>query len=93
MSKRSTFHNFDHLQAQSSLVFISSHFLSLSFQDARFVGGNHVLDVDERVEAAAALEDLQSLLDEVAKVLVKPLVVVYAVAGVYCGIERRGSEK
>ena len=56
----------------------------MSFQDAGFVGGNHVLDIDEGVEASAALEDLQSLLDEVAKVLVKPLVVVDAVAGVDC---------
>ena len=54
------------------------------FQDARLVGWDHVLDVDESIRTSALLQNLQGLLDEVSNVLVEPLVVVDAVAGVHC---------
>jgi len=56
----------------------------LLLQNAALVGGNHVLDVDECVGSSATLQQLQRLLDEVSHVLVEPLMVVDAVAGVHC---------
>lgn len=54
------------------------------FDDARLVCGYHVLDVDVRVWSAASLKHLERLLDEVAHVLVKALVVVDAVTRIDC---------
>jgi len=39
----------------------------LSVEDARLVGRDHVLDVDEGVLAAVGLEHLEGLLDEIAQ--------------------------
>ena len=52
-------------------------------QQARLVGGDHVLDVDEGVFATVALEGLQRLLDQVADILPLLLAVVDAVPGVH----------
>jgi len=51
-----------------------------SVEHARLVCGDHVLDVDEGVVAAVALEHLERLLDEVAHVFPLLLAVVNAVA-------------
>ena len=56
---------------------------SLLVQQARLIGGDHVLDVDEGVFAAVALEGLQCLLDQVANVLPLLLAVVNAIPGVH----------
>jgi len=42
-------------------------FRVLSVEDARFVGRDHVLDVDESVLTAVGLEHLEGLLDEIAQ--------------------------
>ena len=52
-------------------------------QQARLIGGDHVLDVDEGVFATVALEGLQRLLDQVADILPLLLAVVDAVPGVH----------
>lgn len=51
-------------------------------QQARLVGGDHVLDVDEGVFSSVALQDLQRLLDQVTDVLPLLLAVVDAVSRV-----------
>lgn len=55
----------------------------LLVEHARLVGGDHVLDVDEGVLPAVALERFQRLLDQVADVLPLLLAVVDAVSGVH----------
>lgn len=44
-----------------------------SVEDARLVGGNHILDVDEGVFAPVDLEKFQGLLDEVSEHEALPL--------------------
>lgn len=56
---------------------------ALSVQQARLVGGHHVLDVDEGILSAIALEGFQRLLDQVANVLPLLLAVVDAISGVH----------
>lgn len=58
----------------------------LLVEHAGLVGGDHVLDVDEGVLPAIALERFQRLLDQVADVLPLLLAVVDAVSRVHwCG--------
>ena len=54
-----------------------------SVQQAGLVGGDHVLDVDEGVFAAVALQGPQRLLDQVPHVLPLLLTVLDAVSGVH----------
>ena len=48
-------------------------------QNARLISRNHVLDIDESIRSASLLQDLEGLLNQVADVLMVPLVVVNAV--------------
>jgi len=54
-----------------------------SVQDARFVGGDHVLDINEGVLSSVGLEHFQGLLDKVAQVLALSLGVVDFVTEVH----------
>ncbi len=49
----------------------------------RFIGWDHVFDVDESVWTSSFLQDFQSLLNQVADVLVKSLVVVDRVSHIH----------
>jgi len=56
------------------------------FENAWFVSGNHVLDVDESVRPSYLLQNFQSLLNEIANVFVEPLMIIDSVAAVYWNI-------
>ena len=56
----------------------------MSFLEAGFVGGHHILDVDEGVVTSVQLKGFQSLLNEVSDVLSLLLAVVYTVTNVHC---------
>lgn len=56
---------------------------ALLVQQARLVGGHHVLDVDEGILPSITLEGFQGLLDQVTNALPLPLAVVNAVPGVH----------
>lgn len=47
---------------------------------ARFVRGNHVFDIDERILAAVSLEHLKSFVYQIANVLSFLLTIVDAIA-------------
>jgi len=55
-----------------------------SVEESRLVGRNHVLDVNERVVAAAAFERLQCLVNQISEVLTQPLRVLDSVAQIHC---------
>lgn len=59
-------------------------------QIARLVRRYHVLDVDEGILAAVALQHLQRLVDQIAHVHVVLLAVVDGIAGVDCGGVEKG---
>ena len=63
------------------LIFQSEH--------ARLVSGNHVLNVDVRVFAPMLLKLLQSLLNQVANVVVLFLVVVYFVSNIQVSVPEK----
>ena len=63
----------------SNLLFLHH---SRSVKDARLIGGDHVLDVDEGVLATVLLEHLKGALAEFSQVLALPLAVVNTVANV-----------
>lgn len=54
----------------------------MSVQQARLVGGHHVLDVDKGVLPSIALKSFQRLLDQVPDVLSLLLAVLDAISGV-----------
>lgn len=56
------------------------------FEHARLIGRDHVFDVDEGIWAAPFLQNFQGLLNQVAHVLVEPLMVVDPVAHVDCNV-------
>lgn len=60
-----------------------SQLLPLLVQQARLVGGDHVLNVDKGIFSSVALEGLQRLLDQVTNVLPLLLAVVNAISGVH----------
>lgn len=64
-------------------AFLESQLFPPLIQQARLIGRDHVLDVDEGVFSSGALEGLQRLLDQVTDVLPLLLAVVDAVPGVY----------
>ena len=52
-------------------------------QHTAFVGGDHVLDIDERILATMDLEELKALLDQIANILSLSLAVVNAIVQVH----------
>ena len=62
-------------------------------QHLRFVGGDHVLDVDEGVLAPVDLEQLQCLVDQVAHVAALLLRVIDLVTDVHCKTTTQMSKK
>lgn len=63
---------------------IKSMWCNLSFlEHARFVGGNHVFDVDEGVWAAPFFQYFQSFLDQITNIFMESLMVVNGVTHIH----------
>merc|ERR1712018_619394 len=52
------------------------------FEHTGFVGGNHVLDVDEGIWSASFFQYFQSFLDQITHILVEPLMVVNGITNI-----------
>ena len=70
------------LQMHERIQLKPGTFLSL-FEHNGFVGGNHVLDVDEGIRSSSFFQYFQSFLDQITYIGMEPLVIVYSVTNIY----------
>ena len=70
------------LQMHERIQLKPGTFLSL-FEHNGFVGGNHVLDVDEGIRSSSFFQYFQSFLDQITNILVEPLMVVYGITNIH----------
>lgn len=64
------------------MLFVLVEVSDISVEYATFVGGDHILDVDEGIFSSVELEHLESLLNEITKVCCLSLAVVNLVSQV-----------